>query len=1501
MKYLSKKLMFLAMTGGVMMISGPGQISAFAEAHKDVRVRDVYSPVHFYSDARLVFIRISDTTYKMGDPPNQYTATNYESIGSGVGSTASLKLDVRILDSGSNEVTQDYFRVEQLPSELTLSPVGWAYYGGGPEISFPPGAYGINAWEDPDIDPTIYRYVLVRIEFREGTAPPLGTYRVEATLYDSDDVIISGGSEDFTILGKLGPSVTQEQAQEKVRSYVSGHTGVPLLVHDGETPYWSIDVFADESKTDLRGMAIIHGDTGELVSSENTPEDTISNIKLVAAVDADFTNRGRAPLCETIIRKWHTVAEGEPNSFKKDYEHWLLVAGDFTQKRYQVATFAAVQYSASAIAELAGAGSVVSWLFTVAGRIAIEDAMVATGFENAATSPAIIFTNGFVEAFFDLGRKLNESCVSYQIAEQQWQLALYIEHLISSQWSMDEPPFIRSVSVTREVLNCMDILNELSIQRLRSFIRHMWYLKVDNQDNEDYIFNDDVILKTSSAIGDLQWLGTFHTPENVYDRVYQEYVNQATERLLLCPPRILDDASTRISPETVIKGQTFTLYYNISNPLPEDANAWLGATIEEHDGGYWASDEPHDEPNLISPGVDLYSRQFTVPPDAPPGQYDVVWGLHSGHEIPGGVMWAVLTRENALTIIENHAPDTPINVSPANRATRLPLVPTLKSSDFLDSDPGNSHRASRWQIRTNEGGYEEPLWDSGEDEAYKISVRVPSGKLSYSTRYYWRLKHQDNTLLWSNWSAETSFVTHAPGHVIIYVDDNASNDPGTGILDDPFRRIQDAIDAAFGGQEIIVLDGMYVGDGNRDIDFLGKAITLRSENGPESCTIDCQGSEGDPHRGFFFHNGEDERSIVRGVTITNGYALDEPYYDRGGALGGGIYCLASGPTVDSCVIKNCFSDHGAGIHNSNGAPVLINCTFSNNVAGGAGGGLFNHAYYDTCTAKIDNCKFNNNVGSTGGGMTNFGYYGLCEIRVTDCCFSNNISDEFAGGGMRSGSQYGQCNATLIGCSFNGNSACGGGGALYARSKGLSEVYGNDDVRLTNCTFLNNSANIGYYHLNCGGAIFVISFSTDLIMSDCTFSGNTTLGVEGDVFYHGGAIGFLGNRFHATNCIFNGNSAQSNGGAIWYYPQFDVGQITNCTFVGNSASLGGGVYSENENEYTGIAVITNSILWDNLPNQVDLTSSSSIAIAYSDIQGGWPGLGNINVDPYFANATARDYHLKSQVGRWNPNDVSWVIDDVTSPCIDAGNPGSQLADEPASLSNVRINMGAYGGTAEASKTPATWGLLADLTNDRIVDFQDFARQTECQDHTGSEEPGDLDRDGQCTVADVSLLSDDWLKEFTRIPEFPNAGFEMGNLSYWLAMFYEYDGWVDVIRPGLTEGHYCARLYAAADCELGTCNGGAAILFRAFGLLEERPYTISFDYRCQVNNGIAWSQFEIDKGTVHTNHSYNLNIDGEIHHFSTTVMGDTRLTVFFYVMTTGISPSWVDLRVDNVRIE
>jgi hypothetical protein len=82
---------------------------------------------------------------------------------------------------------------------------------------------------------------------------------------------------------------------------------------------------------------------------------------------------------------------------------------------------------------------------------------------------------------------------------------------------------------------------------------------------------------------------------------------------------------------------------------------------------------------------------------------------------------------------------------------------------------------------------------------------------------------------------------------------------------DEYSTIQEGIDEAVDGDTVLVADGTYIGYGNRDIDFLGKAILVMSENGPENCIIDC---EYEDYHGFSFQNGESSSSVLKGFTIT---------------------------------------------------------------------------------------------------------------------------------------------------------------------------------------------------------------------------------------------------------------------------------------------------------------------------------------------------------------------------------------------------------------------------------------------------------------------------------------------------------------------------------------------------------------------------------------------------------------------------------------------------------
>ncbi|MFQ6091634.1 MAG: hypothetical protein ACE5OR_02950 [bacterium] len=121
--------------------------------------------------------------------------------------------------------------------------------------------------------------------------------------------------------------------------------------------------------------------------------------------------------------------------------------------------------------------------------------------------------------------------------------------------------------------------------------------------------------------------------------------------------------------------------------------------------------------------------------------------------------------------------------------------------------------------------------------------------------------------------------------------------------------IQAGINGAVDGDTVLVADGTYTGDLNRDITFLGKAIVVMSENGPENCVIDCR-TFLNPHRGFLFQSGEDSNSVLKGFTITHGRTISS---------GSGIYRSNSSPIITNSIL---WGDSPDEIYIDTGNPVV---------------------------------------------------------------------------------------------------------------------------------------------------------------------------------------------------------------------------------------------------------------------------------------------------------------------------------------------------------------------------------------------------------------------------------------------------------------------------------------------------------------------------------------------------------------------------------------------------
>lgn len=215
-----------------------------------------------------------------------------------------------------------------------------------------------------------------------------------------------------------------------------------------------------------------------------------------------------------------------------------------------------------------------------------------------------------------------------------------------------------------------------------------------------------------------------------------------------------------------------------------------------------------------------------------------------------------------------------------------------------------------------------------------------------------------------------------------YVNAHSGSDAFDGLSPQrPFRTIQHGIDMTSYGDTVLVAAGIYRGTGNKNLDYGGRPITVRSEAGYSTTIIDCQGSG----RGVFFQSGETTASVFDGFTILNGNM----------ERGAGIYCLGSSPTIQNCVISGCSGFYCAGIY----------CK-------------------DDAHAIISNCKIIGNAGNYNGGVRII----RSDTQLINCLIADN-SSSLDGAGVRC--DYGPGYPVIRNCTVARNSSGGNGGGVWA--------------------------------------------------------------------------------------------------------------------------------------------------------------------------------------------------------------------------------------------------------------------------------------------------------------------------------------------------------------------------------------------------------------------------------------------------------------------------------------
>ena len=471
----------------------------------------------------------------------------------------------------------------------------------------------------------------------------------------------------------------------------------------------------------------------------------------------------------------------------------------------------------------------------------------------------------------------------------------------------------------------------------------------------------------------------------------------------------------------------------------------------------------------------------------------------------------------------------------------------------------------------------------------------------------------------------------------------------------PGDSIQDAIDVAVNGDEIEVAPGTYL----EAIDFKGMAVHLYSSGGPGITIINGNSA---------YHvvqcvTGEGSGTILDGFTITGGNANGSWPNERGGGMrnhessptvlncifigntaigvGGGMSNKLSSPTVIGCTFEdNSGTLYGGGMHNDTSNPTVTDCTFTGNTTDGSGGGMISVF----SSPVLTNCTFTANTANNGGGMSST----KSNPTVTGCTFELNSSADY-GGGMYN---Y-QSDTIVINCTFNNNMAGVSGGGM-----------GNNgsSPNLRNCIFTSNNAWRGGGILNDGSSPTVTNciftsnagdygggmynaYGSNSTVSNCTFESNNA------PWFGGGMLNDWESSPTVTNCRFTSNTGGYGGGM--FNGSSGNATVTNCTFINNSSPLGGGIYN-----LSNSCTVTNCILWGN--TSAIVASGGTPTVTCSDVQGGWTGTGNIDLDPLFADTDGR---LSSG-----------------SPCIDAGDDSvvtviTDLDGNPR-IQGLCVDMGAF---------------------------------------------------------------------------------------------------------------------------------------------------------------------------------------------------------------------------------
>jgi predicted outer membrane repeat protein len=512
-----------------------------------------------------------------------------------------------------------------------------------------------------------------------------------------------------------------------------------------------------------------------------------------------------------------------------------------------------------------------------------------------------------------------------------------------------------------------------------------------------------------------------------------------------------------------------------------------------------------------------------------------------------------------------------------------------------------------------------------------------------------------------------------------------------------YPTIQQGIDASADGDTVLVQPGTYV----ENVDFNGHNILLGSLflTTGDTSYIEQTVIDGDSAGSVvtFVDNSFVNPTLITGFTIQNGFAIS----------GAGIHCYQSNPIISHSIISNNMAiTRGGGIRIDDSEPLIYDNVITNNTAihTGKGGGIYclesdaivrknritnNNVYASGggifCTSNIyvliDSNLIENNYAAWGGGIDSYHSdieisnntirQNTCEYRggAIKCSDStviliNNTIIENNSFGYGGGIYCDSLEIYIIGNTISGNNATGGyGGGICGVDADIS--IESNIIRENSCynsgggisnTVCNVSIidNIIDNNTAAGGGGMINAYSTTFIYGNIISNNNAD--------YSGGGIRSHNNQWSYRDNIYNNiifNNTAENGGGI--YCGGSICMMRNNVIALNTANTQGGGYMEGGSD----VMLSNSILWANqspIDPEIAILGDTNLSVVYCDVQGGWPGTGNIDIDPIFRDPSGGDFHL-----------MSTACGDILDSLLDCS----------WGLGGPRSDMGAYGGGDSAT--------------------------------------------------------------------------------------------------------------------------------------------------------------------------------------------------------------------------